>query len=135
MSSRDAHAKLQPGRVVLLAHPTSGATDLAVLVGWPDMDLGGSKRGGGKGREGLFAPKRPLQVAAAVGGNEGASTPGRRLWVLALHHKGPQDPPPGKVEEGAAQAVAAQGGRGMGLGRVGLCVAGLSLATRGRRRL
>ncbi len=109
MSSKAAQAALVPGRVVLLQLP-SGVTELGVILGGPNMDM--AKAGGGE--DALFAPKRPAltPLGAAAGQAPGASGSGaaRRLWVVTLHHPGPQDPAAGDAGAANVSVTTAQQG-------------------------
>jgi hypothetical protein len=106
MSSRTTHGLLTPGRVVLVAQPTSGLTELGVVVGSPDMspaerDPDSVKFGGGK-KGGFGAMPSAGSSGSSSSGGVG---PGRVLWLLLLHARDALDPPPG--DEGAAAAAAA----------------------------
>ena len=109
MSSRTTHQTLTPGRLVLLLQPHSGLTELAAMLGAPDMSpaelgmteglgraIGKGARGGGGGG-GLTGGVSSSSSSSGVG-------PDRVLWFLVAHAPGPLDPP--AADEGAAKAAA-----------------------------
>jgi hypothetical protein len=116
MSSRNTHQTLTPGRLVLLLQPQSGLTELAVVLGSPDMSpaelgvteglgraIGKGARGGGGG--GLSSGSGSSSSSSGVG-------PDRVLWFLVLHAPGPLDTP--AADEGAAKAAAVAVGESWG---------------------
>ncbi len=113
MGSKVTQAFLVPGRVVLLHNPKTGITDLGVIAGGADMDAGssgdiGSSFGTNTGRGIGGGMVRGGSSMGRGGGVQGSGTGAdRKLWVLALHNKGPQDEEPGDNSAAVAKAAAA----------------------------
>lgn len=122
MSNRNIQALLVPGRVVLLQHPSSAITELAVVLGAPDSldsmlaaaadTFGGkagfgAKGGGKKGGINLLSGSSGSSSGWGAGGSSSSgSGPNRVLWLLVLHNPGPMDPPAAEATDAAATAAA-----------------------------
>lgn len=114
MINKAVHSLLTPGRIVLLQHPATGLSELAVVVGSPDtraqiLAAADSGRGGyGGARKGSGGIGLGGSSSSAGSGFSGSGVgPDRVLWFLVLHQPGPLDPP-AAVDDGAAAAAAAQ---------------------------
>ncbi|KAI8471724.1 MAG: NUC185 domain-containing protein [Monoraphidium minutum] len=112
MSCRAAHQALTPGRAVMLRQAGSGVTELALVVGAPDMApemLGTAQSDDMFGGGGIGKGARDRSGGVGVGGagpsGGGAASPDRRLWFVALHAPGPLDPP--AATDSARMAAAA----------------------------
>lgn len=110
MSSKAAHATLQPGRVVLLQLPATGLTELAVVIGAPDMAselFAESSSGGfGGGKKGGLLSGGSLGMSSSGGARGGGVGPDRKMWVLVLHTPGPLDTPAADDDNQKAAAAA-----------------------------
>lgn len=115
MSNKAVHSLLTPGRIVLLQHPSTGLSELAVVLGSPDTreqilaaaDAASGVLGGGKkGSKGLGLSSG----SSGAGFSGGGVGPDRVLWFLVLHQPGPLDLPAAGDDAATTAAAAAQVG-------------------------